>query len=115
MPQPAFIASTIVGSTRHIEINLHQGDVQRIRARLQGTKGRIDAGLWARAKAMADIGVNMLDMAAPRGEDGNWQRGEPPLSESHRAQLSTPYYLSLIHISEPTRLLSISYAVFCLK
>src|SRR5665254_29533 len=26
-----------------------------------------------------------------------------------------PYLLSLIHISEPTRLLSISYAVFCLK
>ena len=25
------------------------------------------------------------------------------------------YELSLIHISEPTRLLSISYAVFCLK
>src|SRR5678815_3201511 len=25
------------------------------------------------------------------------------------------WYLSLIHISEPTRLLSISYAVFCLK
>ena len=24
-------------------------------------------------------------------------------------------FLSLIHISEPTRLLSISYAVFCLK
>ena len=27
----------------------------------------------------------------------------------------SPQYLSLIHISEPTRLLSISYAVFCLK
>src|SRR5678816_4244333 len=26
-----------------------------------------------------------------------------------------PFVLSLIHISEPTRLLSISYAVFCLK
>ena len=25
------------------------------------------------------------------------------------------WYLSLIHISEPTRLLSISYAVFCLQ
>ena len=25
------------------------------------------------------------------------------------------HHLSLIHISEPTRLLSISYAVFCLK
>src|SRR5678816_4633882 len=29
--------------------------------------------------------------------------------------LSTVCCLSLIHISEPTRLLSISYAVFCLK
>eukprot|EP00658_Telonema_sp_P-2_P057431 TRINITY_DN45898_c0_g1_i1.p1 TRINITY_DN45898_c0_g1~~TRINITY_DN45898_c0_g1_i1.p1 ORF type:complete len:147 (+),score=42.94 TRINITY_DN45898_c0_g1_i1:306-746(+) len=28
---------------------------------------------------------------------------------------SSAYDLSLIHISEPTRLLSISYAVFCLK
>ena len=34
-----------------------------------------------------------------------------------RALLGLPGYqgLSLIHISEPTRLLSISYAVFCLK
>src|SRR5678816_1293245 len=29
--------------------------------------------------------------------------------------LCAHYILSLIHISEPTRLLSISYAVFCLK
>eukprot|EP00658_Telonema_sp_P-2_P025383 TRINITY_DN2021_c0_g1_i4.p1 TRINITY_DN2021_c0_g1~~TRINITY_DN2021_c0_g1_i4.p1 ORF type:complete len:156 (-),score=52.08 TRINITY_DN2021_c0_g1_i4:88-555(-) len=29
--------------------------------------------------------------------------------------LGTAFQLSLIHISEPTRLLSISYAVFCLK
>src|SRR5678815_3694934 len=29
--------------------------------------------------------------------------------------IQTAYYLSLIHISEPTRLLSTSYAVFCLK
>src|SRR5678815_5901849 len=31
------------------------------------------------------------------------------------AYLSVMPFLSLIHISEPTRLLSISYAVFCLK
>eukprot|EP00658_Telonema_sp_P-2_P050113 TRINITY_DN38169_c0_g1_i1.p1 TRINITY_DN38169_c0_g1~~TRINITY_DN38169_c0_g1_i1.p1 ORF type:complete len:298 (-),score=62.65 TRINITY_DN38169_c0_g1_i1:75-968(-) len=31
------------------------------------------------------------------------------------SELDALYYLSLIHISEPTRLLSISYAVFCLK
>mgnify|MGYP002682039042 CR=1 FL=1 len=30
-------------------------------------------------------------------------------------QIFAGYWLSLIHISEPTRLLSISYAVFCLK
>src|SRR5678815_5992955 len=30
-------------------------------------------------------------------------------------EISVGVYLSLIHISEPTRLLSISYAVFCLK
>src|SRR5678815_1987894 len=29
--------------------------------------------------------------------------------------IQAQYLLSLIHISEPTRLLSISYAVFCLK
>ena len=31
------------------------------------------------------------------------------------SEQSKTYALSLIHISEPTRLLSISYAVFCLK
>ena len=32
-----------------------------------------------------------------------------------QAELAAIQHLSLIHISEPTRLLSISYAVFCLK
>ena len=33
----------------------------------------------------------------------------------HIKKLDTIYILSLIHISEPTRLGMISYAVFCLK
>src|SRR5660397_162981 len=38
------------------------------------------------------------------------------LAQNERARKGTPmYYLSLIHISEPTRLRRISYAVFCLK
>src|SRR5450756_2193819 len=37
-----------------------------------------------------------------------------PLREKE-VSFSIPYYLSLIHISEPTRLGMISYAVFCLK
>ena len=32
-----------------------------------------------------------------------------------KVDLDLAHHLSLIHISEPTRLLSISYAVFCLK
>src|SRR5678816_4776086 len=39
----------------------------------------------------------------------------PNISESNLKSLQTTQNLSLIHISEPTRLLSISYAVFCLK
>ena len=38
-----------------------------------------------------------------------------PLSEQSRLHVYRCLFLSLIHISEPTRLLSISYAVFCLK
>src|SRR5678815_5999226 len=38
-----------------------------------------------------------------------------PIRPSIRIIRDMLVYLSLIHISEPTRLLSISYAVFCLK
>eukprot|EP00658_Telonema_sp_P-2_P056354 TRINITY_DN44814_c0_g1_i2.p1 TRINITY_DN44814_c0_g1~~TRINITY_DN44814_c0_g1_i2.p1 ORF type:complete len:155 (-),score=39.26 TRINITY_DN44814_c0_g1_i2:41-505(-) len=37
------------------------------------------------------------------------------IEEYDTCHMSELYHLSLIHISEPTRLLSISYAVFCLK
>src|SRR5678816_2905498 len=42
---------------------------------------------------------------------------QPPPSHAGHPSISfvSAPYLSLIHISEPTRLLSISYAVFCLK
>src|SRR5450756_2568967 len=36
-------------------------------------------------------------------------------AEGNRASLVVDVHLSLIHISEPTRLGMISYAVFCLK
>src|SRR5678815_3172230 len=42
---------------------------------------------------------------------GRIRSGREPAARAEGAAL----YLSLIHISEPTRLLSISYAVFCLK
>eukprot|EP00658_Telonema_sp_P-2_P039349 TRINITY_DN2815_c0_g1_i2.p1 TRINITY_DN2815_c0_g1~~TRINITY_DN2815_c0_g1_i2.p1 ORF type:complete len:104 (-),score=53.69 TRINITY_DN2815_c0_g1_i2:16-327(-) len=44
-------------------------------------------------------------------EDG----GDPFLDDRREKKVRMDKELSLIHISEPTRLLSISYAVFCLK
>src|SRR5678816_943146 len=43
------------------------------------------------------------------------ERLVPPRSGTSTAPITIRAHLSLIHISEPTRLLSISYAVFCLK
>src|SRR5678815_5846749 len=41
--------------------------------------------------------------------------GRHPGHRGPHCRVAVSYHLSLIHISEPTRLLSISYAVFCLK
>src|SRR5678815_5553019 len=43
------------------------------------------------------------------------RRSEPSSRTTLTGEQPDPWDLSLIHISEPTRLLSISYAVFCLK
>src|SRR5678815_3518913 len=43
------------------------------------------------------------------------EAGARTIRRAHAVQPVTALQLSLIHISEPTRLLSISYAVFCLK
>ena len=40
---------------------------------------------------------------------------DTPKKEEEPQCTYTVYYLSLIHISEPTRQAEISYAVFCLK
>src|SRR5678816_4279896 len=44
-----------------------------------------------------------------------WKRTMASQMVDARVLRTTMEILSLIHISEPTRLLSISYAVFCLK
>ena len=52
---------------------------------------------------MVDLGIAMLHFEIG-AQKGTWTWGNPAV-----------YELSLIHISEPTRLGMISYAVFCLK
>ena len=61
------------------------------------------------------------------GQASEWEKQLHNAAASHHAvgrldnyltqarSLVSPYALSLIHISEPTRPLYISYAVFCLK
>eukprot|EP00658_Telonema_sp_P-2_P013452 TRINITY_DN15090_c0_g2_i1.p1 TRINITY_DN15090_c0_g2~~TRINITY_DN15090_c0_g2_i1.p1 ORF type:complete len:136 (+),score=14.28 TRINITY_DN15090_c0_g2_i1:44-451(+) len=57
---------------------------------------------------LADLQHGLLPpVVVPAIQDSNWRR-----VCQHNINILR---LSLIHISEPTRLLSISYAVFCLK
>lgn len=66
-----------------IEVRFNASDLQRIEARLNGSKGRIQSGLTSRVQAMGQAGAAALNAGAPHGSDGDWRRGEPPLSESH--------------------------------
>ena len=66
--------------------------------------------------------AEMNKLSHPARPDINWPYAEQlarGLLEHHGADLQTVAWytlaLSLIHISEPTRLGMISYAVFCLK
>jgi len=78
-----------------ITVQLNTGDLQKLQAKLMGTKGRINTGLTARAHSMGALGATMLNDSCPRGEDGNWRRGDPPLSESHEYKYSNPYYTDI--------------------
>src|SRR5678816_4644195 len=65
-------------------------------------------GLYVSAGTTAVFTANLI---AGNSADSQYGAGFVTCS----GQNSLFYNLSLIHISEPTRLLSISYAVFCLK
>src|SRR5678815_5806310 len=82
------------------------------------------------APAKAQPFVRRADCAAPNARDAQAAKqdarqsnvraasvqGHPPVHQlTDNGRVGRVPNLSLIHISEPTRLLSISYAVFCLK
>src|SRR5678815_690669 len=82
------------------------------------------AGLWMparrRAAGWAGVGVTLSANVTPNSwyevtfttGDEKLTAGDPNYAE-YPFRLTIESTLSLIHISEPTRLLSISYAVFC--
>src|SRR5678815_5834658 len=61
------------------------------------------------------LGVPPPPSTPPWSGRGGSSGGRLPDASPSLAPRGAPSILSLIHISEPTRLLSISYAVFCLK
>ena len=77
------------------------------------------------AMMLGDLGADVLKIERPGS--GDMSRGWAPpyvgtesayflsTNRNKRSMTLNLKHLSLIHISEPTRLLSISYAVFCLK
>ena len=72
-------------------------------------------------QTMEPIGPEDLAPLFPMGlilqevSDQNYIDIPEPVLELYKIYRPSPMYLSLIHISEPTRPLYISYAVFCLK
>src|SRR5674536_306620 len=84
---------------------------------------RWDAAMLALAPALVVHAMTNWDLAAAALAGLAmlaWARRRPVLAGvllglATATKLYPALFLSLIHISEPTRLLSISYAVFCLK
>src|SRR5450756_1533394 len=66
----------------------------------------IDCGQEAKMEILVDFSIRRMPMWTDSDFDGRTER-----HRRHRVL----QHLSLIHISEPTRLGMISYAVFCLK
>src|SRR5678815_5911548 len=104
---------------------MHSGD----RTAKTMTKAELAEALFDRlglnkreAKDMVDGFFDEIRQALERGESvklsgfGNFQLRDKPQRPGRNPKTGEEIpILSLIHISEPTRLLSISYAVFCLK
>eukprot|EP00658_Telonema_sp_P-2_P061627 TRINITY_DN50319_c0_g1_i2.p1 TRINITY_DN50319_c0_g1~~TRINITY_DN50319_c0_g1_i2.p1 ORF type:complete len:316 (+),score=58.12 TRINITY_DN50319_c0_g1_i2:143-1090(+) len=79
-----------------------------------GTTGFRLGSVPLRRRVLATPG-SVLPTPPPPSAPPRFIRKSPPIVSREEAGVTFSPHLSLIHISEPTRLLSISYAVFCLK
>ena len=107
--QKAIDAASAVGGT---QVTLPRGNFL-IRGHLEVKEHVVLKGVFAAPTARTQmLGTTLLAVESKGGLEG-----EPFITLRSNGTLKglTVFYLSLIHISEPTRLLSISYAVFCLK
>src|SRR5678815_3339821 len=95
------------------------GKPARVQAR---TARRVAAPMWSTTRpelhTLSHRRPSPTRTSTAVADPSRWRQCEqdPPAQEFRdMPPVGAPRDLSLIHISEPTRLLSISYAVFCLK
>src|SRR5678815_3822556 len=98
-PHVRAVAYRMLGSVNEAEDAVQEAWIRLSRTDVSG----VDNLRGWLTTVVARVCLDMLRTRASRRED--------PLD----VHVPDPIILSLIHISEPTRLLSISYAVFCLK
>jgi len=79
------------GSLR-VEVQVNTGDIASLRRKLHGLPTVINSSLIQRARDMSSQAVTELNRSAPVGEGDPWRRGNPPLSQSHHAQVINAYY-----------------------
>src|SRR5450756_2925414 len=85
------------------------------RSRRSTTSSFTGSSVYLRMLRRLRTGSSMLPLRVTRVRYGGYRPGAGAATRSGRAAPGLTLRLSLIHISEPTRLGMISYAVFCLK
>ena len=114
-------------SFRTMVARLDEDSLGEIRSLVDDAEAEIVAEFADDGVTASDVNINLFaqlryenqehttEVKLASGDLAQGGLGLSGLIERFHAQYEAEYTLSLIHISEPTRLLSISYAVFCLK
>eukprot|EP00658_Telonema_sp_P-2_P046225 TRINITY_DN34339_c0_g1_i1.p1 TRINITY_DN34339_c0_g1~~TRINITY_DN34339_c0_g1_i1.p1 ORF type:complete len:136 (+),score=40.17 TRINITY_DN34339_c0_g1_i1:115-522(+) len=103
-------------SPRHRPSSASEPEFAEGVAELEKSVGRLDAAVARNEAAVAELRTELKEgsEAADKARQDDIDALKSDLEQDYGTRISA-HSLSLIHISEPTRLLSISYAVFCLK
>src|SRR5678815_5762140 len=109
----AQVLFVVLGAAWLVTRPLMRGQAAEIRAEL--IPRLVIAGCILLVLALSLAGPLLSPRLAWPAVKGRIAKEFPSVKRVSTTELAKELDLSLIHISEPTRLLSISYAVFCLK
>src|SRR5450756_2669390 len=106
------VGNPVCGDLMQIQIKVEDGILTDIKFKTFGCGAAIATSSMVTDLAMGKTIEEALKIT--RNDVAESLEGLPPV-KMHCSNLAADALLSLIHISEPTRLGMISYAVFCLK